>query len=216
MEEKYAKKLAGFFGQYKTLRYKKHENILHADDIPSGVYFISEGYAREFVVSPDGEELTLLVFRPSDFFPIRWALTNVHNTKYFQAMTPLVVHRAPRDAFIDFLQKNPDVLFAFTCYVLHRIGFLLNRMEKMTFGHAKEKIASIIDIMSERVGTKNGNESRLDLPLTHRDIGYLAGMTRETTSLELEKLQKKGLITYKNHILTVCDIEALKKEIGEA
>ncbi len=100
-------RLTKFFKGYKFLKYKKHEMILHAEDIPSGVYYLNKGYVRDYSLSAEGEELTLIIFKPEDFFPTTWAINNSVNTHYFEAMTDTELFRAPQEKFINFLKENP-------------------------------------------------------------------------------------------------------------
>ena len=50
------------------------------------------------------------------------------------------------------------------------------------------------------------------MPLAHKDIASLAGLTRETVSIEMKNLEKKGLIAYKRNQITIKDVDKFKKE----
>jgi len=51
----------------------------------------------------------------------------------------------------------------------------------------------------------------IHIPLTHRDIAMLVGMTRETVSIEIKKLERKGIIEYKGRSIFVKDLRKLKE-----
>ncbi len=63
--------------------------------------------------------------------------------------------------------------------------------------HGPCEIVAHPDVLRERFRWMTvGQEEKLgriliELPLTHQHIAYLSGLTRETTSLELKKLEKK-------------------------
>ncbi|KKT67837.1 MAG: hypothetical protein UW62_C0015G0003 [Candidatus Collierbacteria bacterium GW2011_GWB1_44_35] len=48
-------------------------------------------------------------------------------------------------------------------------------------------------------------------PATHRVLATLIGLTRETTSVQMSKLQKMGVISTKRVSFTVLNLDKLKK-----
>ncbi|MBI3290476.1 Crp/Fnr family transcriptional regulator [Candidatus Microgenomates bacterium] len=211
--------LEEFFAKSGPIRYKKGDTILRADDEPRGVYFLKKGYVRLYSISASGEEITLIIFKPQDFFPVMWAINNTPNMFYVEAMTPVEVYRVSRNEFVDFIKGNSDVLFELTSKILVRLGGLLQRMQYLAFGNAYARVASIIYICAERfglprgqAGKKNGNSVVIDVPLAHKDVANLIGMTRETVSVEMKNLARKGLVEYKGKIITVRDLAKLREE----
>lgn len=205
-------KLDNFFSQFKQYSYRKHETLLHPDDVPSGIYCIKKGYVRLFVTSISGEELTLLILGAGDFFPARWAITNDSIDYTVETMTPTELWKVSKDQFLEFIKNDPEVLHEFNKRMLLRLGGHHKRMEYLAFGNAYSKVASIIVMCAERFGKVDGKTVTIQLPLTHRDIASLVGMTRETTSLEIKKLEDKKIISHKKHVLVIHDMEKLKKE----
>ena len=57
-------------------------------------------------------------------------------------------------------------------------------------------------------------EITIMLPLTHQDIADIAGISRETASLAINKLEKKKIITYKKRLIAIKNIETLEEELG--
>lgn len=205
-------KLDQFFATSKLYSYRKHETILHPDDIPSGIYCIKKGYVRLFVTSNSGEELTLLILGTGDFFPARWAITDDSIDYTVETMTQSEMWKVTKDAFLNFIKNDPEVLHEFNKRMLLRLGGHHKRMEYLAFGNAYSKVASILLMCGERFGTRQGKTVTIDLPLTHRDIASLVGMTRETTSIEIKKLEDKNIISHKKHVLVINDMNKLKKE----
>lgn len=205
-------KLETFFGQFRYLHYKKGAAILHAGDEPPGVFYLAHGYVRLYSISKDGEELTLIVFKPEDFFPMMWAVNDTPNDYYLEAMTTCELYRAPREEFVDFMKQNPDVEFDLMSKILVRLGGLLSRMEYLAFGNAYQKVASIILICAERFGKQVRGRVEIRVPLTHKDVANFIGMTRETASIEIKKLERKNLITFRGRHIIVKNASALRRE----
>lgn len=212
MEKQSFEKLNDFFSQFKSLSFKKGETILRAEEEPKGVFYLKKGYAKLYSISKNAQELIFIIYKPEDFFPSIWPITDAPVVYYTEALTNVEVYLAPRDKFLKFIKKNPDVLFEITSRILTRFGGLLNRMEYAMFGNAHNKVASIILICAERFGTDFKEGILIQVPLTHQEIANLLGVARETVSIEMKKLQEKGLITHKEKYLVVKNTEGLKKE----
>lgn len=204
--------LERFYNQYPAIRYKKGETIVHAHDPPSGIFGIQEGYVRVYSISEQGKELTLIIFKPGSIFPVTWGVAGLSNLYYVDALTPIVIRRAPRSDFRKFLKENPDVLYSLIKRLLVRISGLMIRMEYMTFGSAYNKVASILSICADRFGRRKGKKIIIQMPLGHKDIANLIGLTRETTSIEMKKLQNKKIIDHTNHLLVIKNLKKLQKE----
>lgn len=201
-----------FFAQFKLLHYKKGETFLRADDPPPGVFCIKSGYTKLCSISEDGEELTLIIFAPGTCFPLSWAINNTPNAYNLETMTDVEIWRAPKDKFVSFIKNNPEVLFEFVRRAVTRLMASLTRMEQLVFGNSYAKVASILFLLEKRFGKRRGRLIVIQVPLTHKDIGSLVGLARETTSLAMEKLEKKGLIIYHKGLIVIKNLEKLKKE----
>lgn len=208
--------LENFFSHFRLLLYKKRETILRADDTPQGVYFIKKGYIRVYSVSAEGQELTLFILQPNDFFPVRWSITHDPIRYSYETLTPTEVWRAPRELFITFLEKHQNLLFEIMGRTLARLGSILQGMEYLAYGNAYAKVAAILFILTDRFGRRTslikGKGTVIPFPLTHRDIASLIGVTRETVSLEIEKLYKKNIVAHKSHFFVIANLAKLKRE----
>lgn len=213
MKQEIFRELEEFFSNYQHRSIKKGETIINSEEDPLGVYFLKKGYARLNSISPDGQELTLNIFKPGSYFSMMWAIAEIPNNYYFQAMTDIEVYQAPKEPTIKFLKDNPEILFELTSRILVGLAGTLGTMESLLFGKANNKIASVLLTCVKRFGEKTENGQWLiNLPLTHQDIANLAGLTRETTSLEMEKLAAKGIIDNQHKSIIIKNYEGLEDE----
>ncbi len=206
------KELTNFFSQHKKIRYKKRDIIVRSGGPLPGIYYITKGFVKLSAISRDGQELLLVIFKPGDTFPLAWALQSLENKYYLEAMTSVELWQAPKEEFIAFIKRNPNTSFLLIQRLLIRLYGLLERMEYLVFGNAYQKIASVIFLSVERFGEKEGESMSIPVPFTHKDIASLVGVTRETASIELKKLENKGIIAHTGKIFLVNDVEMLKKE----
>lgn len=206
-------KLDSFFQQNKLVSYRKRTLILQPNDIPSSVFYIKNGYVRVYRISEDGEELTLSILKPKDFFPLNYGMNNTANSYYLETMTPLDLWTAPQSEFVAFIKENPDVLYELTNRILVRFNGMLSRMEYMVFSNAYIKVATTLLVCSRRFGQQTADGTIIQVPLTHKDIATFIGITRETTSIEMKKLEKQGYVKRIGKLMLLKDLAKLEKEL---
>lgn len=206
-------KLDEFFQESQLHFYKKRILILHPNDSPSSVFYIKSGYVRVYRISEEGEELTLTILKPKDFFPLTYGMNNVANPYYLEAITPLELWRAPQEQFLEFVKANTDVLYDLTTRILVRFDGVLSRMEHLVFSSAYTRVARTLLICAKRFGVVQGDDVVVQVPLTHKDIATLVGITRETTSIEMKKLEKQGFLGRLGRLHVVKNIKRFEEEI---
>lgn len=206
-------KLELFFAQFEPLHFKKGEIIQRPGASIGGIYFLKHGFVRLYTVSVSGEELTLIIFKIGDIFPISWAFDYPTVQGYYlESLTSCELGRASRGDFLKFIKSDSEVLFELSSRLVERMMGLLARAESFVFGDAESRIASILLICAERFGKAISQGIQIEVPLTHSDIASLIGVARETASIEIKKLEKKGLIVYRGRQLVIKNVNLLKKE----
>lgn len=207
-------KVYKFFSQFKPLTYQKGEVLLRAEDPPQGVFYVKNGYVRLYTLSEDGRELTLNIFKPGSYFSMMWALGDIPNSYHFEAMTEVKVLRAPKETVNDFIKNNPDVLFELTSRILIGLNGLLNNIEYITSRNASKRVISSLLILAKRFGEKTkSNGLLINFQLTHQDIANITNLARETVSIEMKKIEDKGIIEYEGRQLMVKNIANLENEL---
>jgi CRP/FNR family transcriptional regulator, cyclic AMP receptor protein len=213
LDTPFLSKLDLFFSVYPVSRYKRKDLILHANDNPSSVFYIKSGYVRVYRLSEQGEELTLTILKPHDFFPLTYGMTAPVNPYYLEAITPLDLWRASQEKFLTFVKANPAVLFELTNRILVKFDGMVSRMEQMVFSNAYVKVATMLLICAKRFGKTDGDSSVVQVPLTHRDIATLVGITRETASLEMKKLEKQGFVGKLGRLFVVKQMKRFEEKV---
>lgn len=201
-----------FFNQHKSSLYRKKELILRGEDNLPYIFYIKQGFVRVYGVSEEGEELTLAILSPADFFPVTWTFDHIPSHYYLEAITNTEVVRVHQDQFLQFINTHPKVFHDLAGMVLSQFGQLWNRIEYLTFGNAYTKVASTLLVLAEKFGEKDQQEVVINVPLTHKDIAALVGITRETACLEIKKLERKGVIGHLGRAFVVKNVDKLEEE----
>lgn len=191
-------KTTAFFGSFPEQQFQKGQIILSAGENPASVIFLKSGFLRQFQITQNGKELTNHFYKPGSFLPLSWLINNQPNIFFIEAQTSTICHLAPKEKVQSFISENPDVLMDIISRLLFALEGMTTRINSLSNDSAEEKIAGILEFLRKHFGKKL-------TAFTHEDIAKLTGLTRETVSRELEKLQKQGKIKQEKHELLILD-----------
>ena len=214
MNEKLRKKTEAFFLQFPLINLKKGETVVEADRDLNEVYYLKKGFIREYTFSSQGVELTLHVFAPGSYFPMVDVLAGVKNRYYYETLTPVELYITSIEKMLKFFRGEPDLVLDLTRRLLLGLDKLLTRIEFLVFGKAETRVVSALLFLARHFGRQKNKEVQIQYLFTHKDIASFAGISRETASREIEKLVRKKVIEYKNHLLLIKNLETLKKQGG--
>lgn len=204
------KKIKRFFSQFPTKKIAKNHIILKPGDKFENVYFIKTGFVRAYTVTPKGEN-TINLFRPLFYFSVIHSISDHRNDFYFQSITPVELHCIPFSEFKKFLDSNKDFTGIIMEFFFNSLMNYFANQSNITNGTAQNKIASVLLQLTHDYGAIKNSKLVVNFPATHRIIANLVGLTRETTSVQMSKLQKIGVISTKRTQFVVNDLEKLKK-----
>lgn len=213
MEPAIQKKLDAFFSQYKQQKFRKGEILIRADSQPSGILYLTKGTVKQYAISAQGVEQILTIYKPYSFFPMMWAINNTSNTHYFEALSEVMVWNAPKDAVVTFIKGDSDILYDLLGRLYRGMGTLLSRIEYFMTGSAYQKVIFTILNTAARFGEKRSETDDVILHTTHKEIAAFSGLTKETISRESKKLQERGLIENRNHIIIIKNMRKLEAEL---
>ncbi len=203
--------LDSFFRAHSRTQYKKGEVIVRPEEEPGGIYLIEWGFVKAYIITKYGEENLLLVRGAGSVFPLIWTFTGDHRQVTYEAMETTSIWRVPRKDYLDFLDRNPDVLpvildMAVEAYRLHS-----ERVITLSYRTARERIISFMLTHAKRFGIQNKDGTMtIHAPFRQSDIASSVNATRETTSREINALRKKGYIDIVEHKLIIKDMKTLR------
>jgi CRP/FNR family transcriptional regulator, cyclic AMP receptor protein len=211
MEVNLKKKLEAFFSGYNLVKYRKGEIILRPGEKPNYIGFIKSGFVRMYTLSENGQEVTVQFFKPIFYFTMIFAALRVENRFYFEAMTPVEMYQAPIKDAMEFLEKNKEEMMTVFKIIMLTFIDLIDQVGVLLSGNAYNKVAAIVLSLSKRTEKEGAVYSKIDFGITHKLIASLTGLTRETVTLQMLRLEKEGLINNKSKRVEIIDLEGLIK-----
>jgi len=184
-------------------QFLKNKAILHEEDTSNYLYFIFTGKVKVTQVSADGRERILAVHKKGDFFGEMAILDGKTAPATVTAIEDTKIGLVSRDVFHRLLLDHNKVLREIIVLLCGRLREAWSMMKVMRFADAEHRIRAVLQYMAEQFGVQEAGGIRIDLKLTHSDMGSFAALTRETATRMLRRLEKAGEIeiTGQKHIL---------------
>lgn len=190
---------SSFLSKYHARRFQKGEIVIVQGEIPDCVYMIKSGIIKTYNLTSQGEEKPLTFDVAGEVFPVGWVFGYLKWSQYYyEAFTDCELYCIPRDEYLAYLKSDNDVMFDNLAYMARRTSNFQMRLNALEQSKAINKVINTLHFLCLRFG-KDLQEDvvKIDLPLTQQELANFMGLTRETTGIELKKLQKKGIITYR-------------------
>lgn len=207
--------LRKLFSSGRKLSYKKGEIIQRANETPRGVYFLSEGFVKEFTLSNDGSEHLTSVYEPEELFSVNWIFLDIVPNVYREAHTHIVVYKLEKDIFCKALDESPAIRQELLVFMMNQVHLLSSRVENLTFSNAYDKVAYHLIHLAGRFGVRQKDGWFITLPFRHQQIAESLSMTRETATRMITRIERQGHIKQdgKGHYI-LRDVSALASTIG--
>ncbi len=194
-----------------TRSFAKGSIILHLGDIPKCGYFIREGVIKNSTIDSTGVERPVVFDMQGEVFPIGYLMGFYEEAVYYYAaFTDVTVTELSREALDEILKSDGEVAYEFSSVLARRLIATQMRVEGLEQSRAADKLVYTLRFMCTRFGTPlDTTHIRLGLNITQQELANFVGLTRETTAIEMKKLQSQGAIDYDRAQITV-DIEKIK------
>jgi len=176
-------------------QFKKNETILYEEDTNEYMYLILYGRVKVIKTSEEGKEIILAMHQTGSFFGEMSLIDK-------KTMPASVI--AAEDSLIAIISKDDffSILFTQNKVTLNLLQIMCERLRKcwdtvqlLNFNNATQRTKMLFIMLAEEYGEKTPEGTILNIKLTHQDISDMTGLTRETVTRVLDKLQKKNEVT---------------------
>lgn len=206
--------LTNLFKGGTKLVFRKGEFIIRPSQSPGHVFYIESGLVKAFNISKYGEENLLIIRKEHEVFPLIWAITGQEREIIYQAMTHTSVLCISRETYLDFLHSHLSALPPILDMVTEMYRIHSERILNLEYRSVRERLISFLLMMAERFGSQTPEGVRIEAPLRHQDIASSINSTRETANRQLAILERKGLLSTQQFLITLKDIPTLEKYLN--
>lgn len=175
----------------RRVAYNPRVTLFAQDEEASAVYNITEGAVRLLRLLPDGRRHVMGFALVGDFLGL--AMPERH-TVTAEALSPVTVCRFERRAFQELVARKPHLLQRLHERAGYELGLAQDQMLLLGRRGAEEKIASFLLTLRGRYVRIGLTSVTLELPMGRQDIADHLGLTIETVSRMLTRLDRERAI----------------------
>lgn len=194
-------KILQFFEKYSEISYKKGEKILRPNEYFGHVYLIKSGYIRIYKVLKTGQEITFNWYNPGLQKVVLFGYTQLLAHYHVEAISDVVIQRVPKADFRKFADENPEVKDRIIEDLMIFFTESLKQVEWLSIPDAYTRIKVMLYTFAQRSAngkTDKNDKLTLDFKFTHQLIASFTGLTRETVTIQINKLISQGYISRKD------------------
>lgn len=204
------------FARGKTVHYNKGQIIISScDRNPPGVDLITQGFVRVYSTDNRQKSQSHIIYKPGEIYPLIWALNGLQKNYFYQALNSVTVLRLSRKIFLEQLTHQPKIALKLIDILANRLDLYKSRVNNLIISKSSSKIVARLLFFADRFGTQAGSDILINVPLTQESIAESIAIARETVNRELQRLESKGIIVYRNDIITIRNKDRLLAEMSE-
>ena len=197
------------------LRERPRKTCLYlAGDVAERVYFLHGGRVSALHVTDGSRMINLGLYGPTDVLGESCLWTSVPREHQAVSTTAVLYTEVPRAVLRLLLDEHPAAASLFAEQAIVRRDLLLRRLSIVMSASVRARLADQLLALGEH-GRDTPDGRELAFPLTHHELAALIGTTRETVSLELQRLRREGLIDYRGRVIVLRDLPQLRVRARE-
>ncbi|MCI0460661.1 MAG: Crp/Fnr family transcriptional regulator, partial [Gemmataceae bacterium] len=195
--------------------YPRRSIIYSPTELGQSVLVLASGRVKIKDLTPDGKETILAFIEEGEIFGELALLDEEPRREYAEAMEDAEVLVVPRQELLALMDQHPDLALSVTKLIGLRRRRIENRLRNVLFLPSRERMIRLLRELLEAHGQRQGERGEIRLPLSHQDLASLIGVTRETVTVVLGRLQGEGLIEVRRRRITITNCRRLYEEESE-
>ncbi len=175
----------------QRVRFGSKEPLFSEGDQSDASFNVSEGTVRLYKLLPDGRRQIIGFALPGDFIGVA---TGVRYGLSADAIEPVRACRLPKEPFSRFIESKPRMLQRMNDFARNELVLAQNHMVSLGRRSAEEKIAAFLIGWRDRLERIGRSTKTIHLPMSRQDIADYLGLTVETVSRTLTRLERENTI----------------------
>jgi CRP/FNR family cyclic AMP-dependent transcriptional regulator len=205
--------IRGLMSLAKRRTFRNGEVIFHREDPGQVLYVIKEGKVKICLISPDGQEISLVVFGKGECFGEFAILDGLPRSADAVALEKVECYTLQRSDFHNAIMKNPKIAIQIIEVLTRRLRSTDQMVEDLIFLDVYGRVAKKLLELADTHGTKVGDGTRIDVRLTQQEIASMVGASRESVNKVMGYFTDKNFISTDKHKITLHRISELKRRI---
>lgn len=197
----------------KKRTFRSGEVIFHRDDPGQMLYIIKEGKVKICLMSPDGQEISLVVFGKGEYFGEFALLDGLPRSADAIALEKVECYTLQRTDFQNAIMKKPRIAIQVMEVLCERLRKTDQQVEDLIVLDIYGRVAKKLLELAETHGVQGENGTLINMRLTQQDLAAMVGASRESVNKVLGYFTDKEFISTDKHKITLRRVADLKRRI---
>jgi CRP-like cAMP-binding protein len=192
----------------RIAEYDAGERIISQSEDIQAFYIILSGRVKIFRSNAEGKEQTLYLIEEGQPFCFCTAFTDKPYPVSVTALESSCVADIPAEAMEDLARAEPMLMLKIMQVLASRLLDAMNMVESLALHDTRQRIAGFL--LHAESCSPDGPGRPFTLPIHHRELAKILGVTPETLSRTIQKFNRNGQIESSGKTIRILDHKALK------
>ena len=192
-------------------RYHAGDEIFAKGSPGQSMMAVLRGALKMRAISPEGKEIVFNIMNPGDCFGEIALLDGEERSEDAIAMSDCELLVLNRRDFMPILEKRADICMILLRTLCQRLRQTSEQVEDVLFRHLESRVAKALLHLAESAGLHRVQSSAVDLHLSQRELGSIAGGSRESVNKILQSWHKAGWIDLGKGTIVIRDLAAIER-----
>jgi CRP-like cAMP-binding protein len=192
-------------------RYPANTEIYAKGSPGNSMMAVLRGTAKISSVSAEGKEIVLNIINPGDIHGEIALLDGGERSADAVAMTDCELLVLNRREFMPILEHRADICMMLLRILCQRLRQTSEQVEDVLFRHLESRVAKALLQLAERAGLRAVAGSPVELHVSQRELGHIAGGSRESVNKILQSWHKEGWIELGKGSIVIRDMAAIER-----
>lgn len=204
-------KIQGEGDQKSFMRLKKGQNIYIPGQAANYLYVVIKGSVKTCSYLENGQELVGSILSEGDLFGEECFQPNHVRLSYAQCREKsTIVYRLHTVNFWNAIKTDHKLCVEVIELLSKRITTSEDEKRRLKYISASQKMTAYLKHMAGKYGVKVGFETVFENNLTHKELGSILGVSRQTVTSLLNDFKRANLINFDKKRILIRDVDALQ------
>lgn len=183
--------------RYRPRNYQKGQVLVYAADQLPQVYILKSGVIKLYDLDAQGDEKIVHLLGAPTVFPLAILAASEQTSQLsYSTLTDCELYLIPSSAFHQELTSNSELALWLIHWFSNETREYMKRISSLERTATDDKLLAALAFLARRFGQldKKSGYCQIDFPVSHQMLADLIGVTRESTTLAVQELQKARLV----------------------
>ena len=192
-------------------RYRAGREIFAKGSPGQSLMAVLRGSVKISSLSDSGKEIVFTIFNAGEIFGEIATLDGDERSADAIALTDCELLVLNRRDLLPVLENRADLCMILLKVLCRKLRLTTEQVEDVIFRDLESRVAKALVQLAESVGLRGIHRPSVELHLSQRELGNMAGGSRESVNKHLQIWHRQGLIDLSKSSIMILDLEAIKR-----